>query len=77
MSEESDNSRQLVTENGYVIPITGLLATVFALLAGGTAYPAITSGSVSLATLPVIFGAGSLICLRLRQRYVERKDQAA
>lgn len=75
MSNESAERTSPVTGEGYVVPITGLLALLFALLAGGTAYPALTSGSVSLATLPVIFGAASLLCIRLRQRYIDAKEE--
>ncbi|PSP89054.1 hypothetical protein BRC87_08180 [Halobacteriales archaeon QS_4_66_20] len=55
----------------YAIPITGLLALLFAVLAGATVYPAVSSGSVGLLGFPVIFGLASLLCVRLRQRYVE------
>jgi hypothetical protein len=67
------DSTALPTE-GYVVPITGLLALLFALLAGGSAYPAVRSGSVGLAALPIIFGAASLLCLKLRQRAVEATE---
>ena len=73
MSTERSESRTAMTDppatGGYLVPITGLLAFVFALVAGASAYPAISSGSIGLATLPVIFAAASLLCLRLRQRY--------
>lgn len=68
-----DDSR--LTTDGYVVPITGLLALLFALLAGGSAYPAVQSGSVGLAAVPVIFGVASVLCLRLRQRAVEADDE--
>ncbi|WP_436934572.1 hypothetical protein [Halovenus marina] len=55
----------------YGVPITGLLALLFAVLAGATAYPAVTSGSLGSVAFPVIFGLASLLCVRLRQRYAE------
>ena len=68
----SDNSNERITPTGgYVAPITGLLALLFALMAGGSAYPAITSGSLGLAVVPIIFGGISLLCLRIRQRALE------
>lgn len=72
-SDSSEDSRTLAT-GGYVVPITGLLALLFALLAGGSAYPAVQSGSIGLAVLPVIFGVASIVCLRLRQRAVAATD---
>jgi hypothetical protein len=67
---DGDNERSEFGET-YGAPITGLLALLFAVLAGATAYPTVTSGSVSLVAFPVIFGLASLLCVRLRQRYVE------
>jgi hypothetical protein len=58
---------------GYVVPITGLLAFLFALLAGVSAYPAISSGSIGLAAVPVIFAIASVLSLRLRQRYAQKE----
>lgn len=75
MADDSTRREGPVIGEGYVIPITGLLALIFALMAGGTAYPAVRSGSLALAPLPVIFGAASLVCIRLRKRYVEAKAE--
>ena len=71
----SNNSNERITPTGgYIAPIAGLLALLFALMAGGSAYPAITSGSLALAIVPVIFGGISLLCLRIRQRALEAKS---
>lgn len=75
MSDNSASGRTTGIGEGYAIPITGLLSVLFAVMAGGTAYPAVTSGSIGLATLPVIFGAASLISLLLRKRFLEAKSE--
>jgi hypothetical protein len=67
------DSTVLPTE-GYAVPITGLLAVVFALLAGASAYPAVQSGSLGLLGLPVVFAAASLLCLRLWSRALDARD---
>ncbi len=54
--------------DGFAVPITGLLAFVFALMAGMSVLPAL-SGSLGDLALPIIFGAVSVLCFRLRQRY--------
>lgn len=59
--------------DGFAIPITGLLAFVFALLAGMSVFPAL-SGSPGDLALPIIFGGASLLCFHLRRRYVEARD---
>ncbi|WP_336345010.1 hypothetical protein [Halalkalicoccus ordinarius] len=59
--------------DGFAIPITGLLAFVFALMAGMTVLPAL-SGSLGDLALPVIFGAASVLCFRLRQQYLAARD---
>lgn len=58
---------------GFAVPITGLLAFVFALMAGMSVLPAL-SGSLADVALPVIFGIASVLCFRLRQRYVAARD---
>lgn len=75
MSNDSSRRQGPVTTEGYVVPISGLLALVFALMAGASAYPAITSGSIAIAALPVIFGAASVLFFRVRQRAVEAKAE--
>lgn len=75
MGDDSTRREGPVTADGYVIPITGLLALIFALMAGGSAYPAFASGSTGAMALPVIFGAASLLFFRLRQRYVEAQEE--
>lgn len=61
--------------DGFAVPITGLLAFVFALMAGMSVMPAL-SGSLADLSLPVIFGAASVLCFRLRQRYVAARENA-
>ncbi|WP_440765890.1 hypothetical protein [Natronorubrum sp. DTA7] len=66
MSNES-NDEASVFSDGFAVPITGLLALLFAVMAGMTVFPAL-SGSPGDVALPLIFGAASLLCFRLRQR---------
>lgn len=61
--------------DGFAVPITGLLAVVFALLAGMSVFPAL-SGSPGDLALPVIFGAVSVVCFGLRQRFAAARDAA-
>lgn len=58
---------------GFAVPITGLLAFVFALMAGMSVFPAL-SGSFADLALPVIFGIASVLCFRLRRRYVAVRE---
>ncbi|WP_181692825.1 hypothetical protein [Natronomonas sp. LN261] len=61
--------------DGFVVPITGLLAFLFAVLAGASAYPAISgSWGVDAVALPIVFIAASLVCLRLRSKYRGGRD---
>ncbi|MWV65805.1 hypothetical protein GRS48_13385 [Halorubrum sp. JWXQ-INN 858] len=73
MNDGSDGRGGVVFADGYVVPITGLLSLLFALLAGMTALPAL-SGSAGDLALPVVFGISSLACFRIRQRYVAALD---
>ncbi|MFC7006912.1 hypothetical protein [Halalkalicoccus salilacus] len=59
--------------DGFAVPITGLLAFVFALMAGMTVLPAL-SGSLGDLALPIIFGGASVLCFRLRQRYIAARE---
>lgn len=59
--------------DGFAVPITGLLAFLFALMAGMSVFPAL-SGSPEEIALPLVFGAASLISFRLRQRYIAARD---
>ncbi len=59
--------------NGFAIPITGLLAFLFALMAGMSVYP-VLSGSPGDIAIPLVFGAASIVCFRLRQRYVAARE---
>lgn len=76
MSNESgDSDRGDVFSEGFVVPITGLLALLFAVMAGGSAYPAFSgSWGLEAMALPVIFGAASLFFIRLRSNYVEKRE---
>ncbi|WP_336363220.1 hypothetical protein [Halalkalicoccus salilacus] len=67
MSESSRDDGALPGE--FAVPITGLLAFVFALMAGMSVLPAL-SGSPGDLAFPVIFGAASVLFFRLRQRYL-------
>ena len=62
--------------DGFAVPITGLLAFLFAVLAGASAYPALSGswGSEAVAT-PIVFAAASLVCLHLRSRYRDGQDE--
>jgi hypothetical protein len=64
----SDGSDRTPITDGYVVPIAGLLALLFAVMAGLTA-PRAFSGEPTDALLPVGFAVGSLAALRLSQRY--------
>lgn len=62
--------------DGFAVPITGLLALVFALMAGMSVLPAL-SGSPSDLAFPVIFGVASVVCFRLRRRYAAAREGSA
>lgn len=62
--------------DGFAVPITGLLALVFALMAGMSVLPAL-SGSPSDLAFPLIFGGASVLCFRLRRRYAAAREEAA
>ena len=64
----SDASDRWPITDGYVVPIAGLIALLFALMAGLTA-PRALSGEPTDALLPIGFALGALAALRLRQRY--------
>lgn len=74
MAGAGNNDGRDVFQDGYVIPITGLLSVLFMILAGGTAYSAFTDGSIGVIALPVIFGSAGLYCMRLRQRYIQNRE---
>jgi hypothetical protein len=71
----SDGSDRSAFTEGYVVPISGLLALMFALMAGLTAGRAL-SGDLADAALPVGFAVASLLALRLRQRSIAARDDA-
>ncbi|EMA62948.1 hypothetical protein [Halorubrum lipolyticum] len=64
----SDGPDRTPFTDGYVVPIAGLMALLFALMAGLTAQRAL-SGDPADAVLPIGFAVGALAALRLRQRY--------
>jgi len=69
----SDGADRLSVTDGYVVPIAGLMALVFALMAGLTAQRAL-SGDPADAVLPLGFAIGALAALRLRRRYAEASE---
>jgi len=75
MGPEPRRDDRSVFSEGYAVPITGLLSVLFALLAGMSLYPALSGGLGDLA-LPVIFGATSIVCFRLRQRCIAARDDS-
>lgn len=56
-----------VFSEGMVAPIAGLLALLFAVMAGMTVQPAL-SGSLRDMMQPLIFGGGSLFFFYIRQQ---------
>ncbi|XVH30802.1 hypothetical protein ACNS7O_10415 [Haloferacaceae archaeon DSL9] len=60
--------------DGFAVPITGLLAFLFALMAGMSVFPAL-SGSPGDLAIPIIFGLSSLVCFRLRRRYAAARAE--
>ncbi|MDZ5811629.1 hypothetical protein U4E84_09765 [Halorubrum sp. AD140] len=64
----SDGSGRTTFADGYVVPIAGLLALLFALMAGLTARRALT-GDPADVVLPVACLLAAVAALRVRQRY--------
>jgi hypothetical protein len=64
----SDESGPPTFSEEYVVPILGLVALLFALMAGLTAGRAL-SGDPADAVLPVALGLGAVLTLWVRQRY--------
>ncbi|WP_049915838.1 hypothetical protein [Natrialba taiwanensis] len=52
---------------GFVVPIAGLLALLFAVMAGMSVQPALSGSPSDLAT-PIIFAGVALLCFWVRQR---------
>ncbi|ELY74471.1 hypothetical protein [Natrinema pallidum] len=73
MTNEGDDDRWATFTDGFVVPIAGLLALLFAVMAGMTVRPAL-SGSASDLSTPLIFAGGALLCFRIRQRAVAARD---
>ncbi|WP_122090178.1 hypothetical protein [Halalkalicoccus subterraneus] len=68
MSDESSRADGGAFPEGIAIPITGLLALLFAVMAGMSLRPAL-SGPPSRFTFPIAFAVASVVCFRLRRRY--------
>ncbi|MFC7324315.1 hypothetical protein ACFQMF_06940 [Halorubrum rutilum] len=64
----TDGSGRPMIAEGYVVPIAGLMALLFALMAGLTAGRAL-SGNPADAALPLAFALGALAAIRIRGRY--------
>jgi len=73
MENESNRDDRSAFPGGFAVPITGLLSFIFALMAGMSVFPAL-SGSLGDLALPIIFGAASIVCFRLRLRYLAARD---
>ena len=73
MAPESNRDDRSAFSDGFAVPITGLLSFLFALLAGMSVAPAL-SGSLGDLALPIIFAVSSIVCFRLRQRYIAARD---
>ncbi|ELZ36749.1 hypothetical protein C471_14243 [Halorubrum saccharovorum DSM 1137] len=71
----SDGSDRTTVTDGYVVPIAGLMALLFAVMAGLTA-PRAFSGEPTEALLPIGFAVGSLAALRLSQRHAAANADA-
>ncbi|MFW5977842.1 MAG: hypothetical protein ACOCP2_01225 [Halohasta sp.] len=72
MESEPRDERNVFSE-GYAVPISGLLAVLFALMAGMSVYPAL-SGDPGAVVLPLIFGAASLYSIRKRKQYLTARE---
>lgn len=70
MSEDS------VFPEGFLIPISGLLAVVFAVLAGAS-LPAALAGDIGSIAAVVVFGGGSIALMVFRHRHGKRREAAA
>ena len=75
MAPEPSRDDRSVFSGGFAVPITGLLSVLFALLAGMSVFPAL-SGSLGDLALPLVFAASSIVCIRLRQRYLAAREAA-
>mgnify|MGYP006299765029 CR=1 FL=1 len=69
----SDGSEGSAFTEGYVVPIAGLLAFAFALMAGLTAQRAL-SGDPADVAVPVGFGAIAVLALRIRMKAVAARS---
>lgn len=75
MSRGSTDDGPTAFPEGFAGPITGLLALLFAVLAGVSAYPAVSGGS-GLADLavPIAFGGASIVFMYLKRRNEKRRS---
>jgi hypothetical protein len=71
----SDDSEFKGLGEGYLIPISGLLALIFAIFAGATAFRAFSARSPVLAIAPIIFGLVSIYLVRVRQKASEQQNE--
>ncbi|WP_336134376.1 hypothetical protein [Natronomonas amylolytica] len=62
--------------DGFLIPISGLLAVVLAVLAGASAPAAFAGDIVGIAGV-VVFGGGSIALMVFRYRHGKRREAAA
>ncbi|ELZ00484.1 MULTISPECIES: hypothetical protein [Natrialba] len=67
MPNEPNDERWSSITGGFVVPIAGLLALLFAVMAGMSVQPALSGSPSDLAT-PIIFAGVALLCFRVRQR---------
>ncbi|MBZ6493873.1 MULTISPECIES: hypothetical protein [Natrinema] len=73
MSNEPSEERWSTFTEGFVVPIAGLLALLFATMAGMSVLPALSGSPSDLAT-PVIFAAVALLSFRVRQRAIAARE---
>ena len=69
----TDGNNPVAITDGYVSPIAGLVALLFALMAGASAGRAL-SGDPADVALPVIFALASLVAARVRQRSLAARE---
>lgn len=73
MSNEPNDEGWTTFTDGFIVPIAGLLALLFAVMAGMSVLPALSGSPQDLLT-PIIFGGAALLCFRLRRRAIEARD---
>lgn len=73
MSNEPNDERWSTFTDGFIVPIAGLLALVFAVMAGMSVQPALSGSPSDLAT-PVIFAGAALLSFHVRRRAVAARS---